>query len=193
MRLDHNPPSNVVVLDDSDDEDSPNVFRYPSRERRRRYSSRSLQQERERRAGAGPVPGISASLDSTTDDDTNEYWYTLVCGGYELDAEGEEAQAHDNSDDNLWTPSILPLYPPTASSSATPQRRRTRTTNGCGALIHLGAAPRQRLSMWTAKSNATSAVVAMDPMYFDSSAVAKIVRSSCGCVREGVGCAMWLV
>lgn len=53
------------------------------------------------------------------------------------------------------------------------------------------AAPRKRLGVWTAKNEATGAVVGLDPGYFDRTAVAKIVRSACGCVREGVGCAVW--
>lgn len=114
----------------------------------------------------------------------DEYHYTLFCGGEGSD-EGELQQCSE--------PYSPPLFPwESASTSSVPAKTCTsRSSNGCGAIIHMRAAHRKRMSVWTAKTGASDAVVGMDPMYFDSAAVAKIVRSACGCVREGVGCAVW--
>ncbi|TFK33294.1 hypothetical protein BDQ12DRAFT_738888 [Crucibulum laeve] len=114
----------------------------------------------------------------------DEYSYTLVCGGYDSEEEGE-TEEHGAEP---YRPSVLPLYPPPRSKGLVP--RRTRRTNGCGALIHMSAAPRQRQCMWTGKAEATSAVVPLDRSYFRPSDASLIVSSSCGCVREGVGCAV---
>lgn len=118
----------------------------------------------------------------------DEYTWTLFCGGHEEDTVLEETLSHDSR--GPFVPSIMPLYPPTTQSSSSSLKRTSRRTNGCGALVHMRATPRQRLGVWTAKSEASDAVVAMDSSYFDRSAVAKILRSACGCVREGVGCAV---
>ncbi|KAK2464683.1 hypothetical protein APHAL10511_003259 [Amanita phalloides] len=103
-----------------------------------------------------------------------------------------------------FVPSVLPLYPPTRASPpppdsewrARPKRQGKRATlkgtlsNGCGAIVHRKAAPRHKLGMWTAKTEAAPSVIHLDSCYFDSVAVGKMVRSVCGCVREGVGCAV---
>jgi hypothetical protein len=127
---------------------------------------------------------------SDADGDTHHvFGYTLFCGGETSSLE------MDTGDTSPFEPSPLPAFPPLpGSSSDTSTRRssrRSRVTNGCGALLHTHAGPRKRLGVWTAKSAATDVVIGMDSCYFDRAAVAKIVRSSCGCVREGVGCAVW--
>lgn len=122
-------------------------------------------------------------------EDGDEAAYTLFCGGEDVEWELES----DAGSLPAFEPSTLPLYPlPVSSSTRRPSYRKTKRTNGCGALLHTQATPRRRLGVWTAKSEASSgAVVCLDPSYFDRAAVAKIVRSACGCLREGVGCAVW--
>lgn len=109
----------------------------------------------------------------------DDYHYTLFCGSEEADEFFQEE-----------SPFVSSPLPWPSENSQPPRRRSIRRSNGCGALVHLHAAPHQRLGVWTAKTSASDAVVAMDPSYFDRAAVAKIVRSSCGCIREGVGCAV---
>jgi hypothetical protein len=55
----------------------------------------------------------------------------------------------------------------------------------------MDATPRLRQGTWTAKGEASGAVIDMESSYFDKESVAKMVRNACGCVREGVGCAVW--
>lgn len=115
-----------------------------------------------------------------------DYHFALFCGAELLGSDFEFEQETEP-----FVPPPLPWGSGYTKSSSS--RRYIRRSNGCGALVHTSAAPHQRLGVWTAKSSASDSVIPMDPMYFDSAAVAKIVRSSCGCVREGVGCAIWYV
>ena len=193
MRLDHgltgqpNPPrapspATIIVVgsptweSESEDRDGTGpVFARNDRERGGRYGR--AQQREIRRSG---------------EDDGEDFRFTLFCGG-------ENSEPEFEVDDRSWIsyePPLLPLYPSTSTAAAIPSssahaRRRSKRSNGCGALLHMHAAPRKRLGVWTAKSEASTAVVGMDPMYFDRTAVAKIVRSACGCIREGVGCTIW--
>ncbi|KAF8629277.1 hypothetical protein AX15_003535 [Amanita polypyramis BW_CC] len=146
-------------------------------------------------------------------DEQDEYRYVLRCGGQDLTSSHTNPlhdAGYDSDSDHLhhpspcssaFVPSILPLYPPRPKSSlnrpsSSPKPRRLSgsdphiSTNGCGAIIHTKAAPRPKLGMWTAKTKASDSVVHLDSCYFESLAVGRTVRSSCGCVREGVGCAM---
>lgn len=129
-------------------------------------------------------------MDTDTEKEKEQYDHILFCGG---EGEGEE-DWDDLPSVAAWEPSPLPLYPP-SSSSGRPSRRplsqRTKRNNGCGAIIHMHASPRRRQNVWMAKTEAKDVVVAMDASYFDRKAVVKILRSACGCVREGVGCAVW--
>ncbi|PFH48994.1 hypothetical protein AMATHDRAFT_64090 [Amanita thiersii Skay4041] len=121
----------------------------------------------------------------------DDFTYVLTCNGYIVD----ETEIDDDiraSSAVRFQPSILPLYPSRPSRSLTQlsSSSQSKQTNGCGAVVHTKAAPRPRSGMWTAKNEATSVVVHLDPCYFDRSMVGKIVRSSCGCVREGIGCSL---
>ncbi|KAL0947683.1 hypothetical protein HGRIS_013771 [Hohenbuehelia grisea] len=98
--------------------------------------------------------------------------YTLFCGGYD-----DSAIYYDTDAQTPFESSPLPQMP----SSAHGKRRRSRPTNGCGALVHLHAAPRSSPGAWTAPGDATDAVVAMDPGD-------RKQQGSCGCVREAIGC-----
>jgi hypothetical protein len=114
-------------------------------------------------------------------DQPDQFVYTLVCGtkvtNFDLDDKIEP-----------FKPSILPLYPPLASSSS--KKSMDRNT-GCGTIVHMHAAPRVRVGMWTAHSAAPSSVITLEASYFDTREAAEFTRSSCGCIKEGVGCAVW--
>ena len=87
-------------------------------------------------------------------------------------------------------PSISPLP---AHQWRPPPHRTTPPTNGCGAIIHTAAVPRKRCGVWMARFGSTDAVTEMDSRYFDRSVVVRMMKSPCGCVREGVGCRLWYV
>ena len=114
-------------------------------------------------------------------DQSDEYVYTLVCGTKLTDFDLDE-------DVEPFKPSILPLYPPLASSS---NKKPIDRNIGCGTIVHMHAAPRSRVGMWTARSTASTSVVTLDASYFDTREASKFTRSACGCVKEGVGCAVW--
>jgi len=117
-------------------------------------------------------------------DEELNYTYTIFCGA----GDGEDSGG-GFADQSCapFQPSLLPLYP--QSSSCGPSKKKI--SNGCGAVLHLSAAPRRRQGTWLAKDNATSVAVPMDATYFDKDAASKIVRNACGCFREGIGCAVW--
>ena len=113
------------------------------------------------------------------------YGYTLYCGG-------EEPSSSFVPETSIYVRSPLPSYPPTPSDSGLLRHDDPlRKTNGCGAVIHLRASRRDASSVWVGKDEATSAVVPMDASYFERRTVVRMIRSACGCVREGVGCAIW--
>jgi hypothetical protein len=130
----------------------------------------------------GPANPSETESRSDLDGEGQNYGYSLFCGGFESEFEVDEVLVAP------FEPAILPNSPVQPSSF-----RRSIHSNGCGALIHSYASPRNRLGVWTTKSPATDIVVPMESSYFDRAAVAKIVRNACGCVREGVGCAVWYV
>ena len=113
------------------------------------------------------------------------YGYTLYCGG-------EEPSSSFVQHTSLYVRSPLPSYPPAPSDSG-PRRHDgpLQKTNGCGAVIHLRASRRDGSPVWIGKDEATSAVVPVDASYFERHTVVRMIRSACGCVREGVGCAIW--
>jgi len=124
--------------------------------------------------------GPYTSGEQPQEEQPDEYVYTLVCGAETVNYDSGEGP---------FKPSILPLYPPTASSSRTEIKKST----GCGTVIHLRTAPRPRVGMWSAHGSSSSAVVPLDASYFEAREAAKFSRNSCGCVKEGVGCAVWYV
>lgn len=146
--------------------------------------ARGIERERASRYGRGSPPrGVLGARRG--EEDAEEFRYTLFCGAQESEADISNRR---------WTPyepSILPLYPQNVASAPPQSGKRAVKSNGCGALLHMHASPRRRLGVWTAKSEASGAVISLDAAYFDRTSVAKIVKSACGCVREGVGCAVW--
>ena len=126
-------------------------------------------------------------VDARVEDDDEDSSYVLFCGGRLRESD-------------WYNPPNLPrpLDPPTRHRASafrpaptTCRPSRARRTNGCGVLIHLNAQPRRRQGTWVACGAAAETVVRMDARYFDCCAPVKTIKSSCGCVREGVGCRVW--
>ena len=122
--------------------------------------------------------------------------YMLFCGGEPTEELNEPGYSHARSSYGADTKST-PRRRASAFCPATsppPYRRtphRVRRSNGCGALVHVSAMPNRSHGVWIARGAATGSVIGMDASYFDCHAVAKITKSACGCVREGVGCSIW--
>jgi hypothetical protein len=112
------------------------------------------------------------------------YCHTLFCGG-----EPEKLRL-SRSSTRVQPLSPLPSYPPPPPQSTSYHAHRWRT-NGCGAVVHMRASRRGNSGAWIAKNEASSAVVPLDASYFERAAVIRMVRSACGCLREGIGCAIW--
>ncbi|ETW83761.1 hypothetical protein HETIRDRAFT_432852 [Heterobasidion irregulare TC 32-1] len=118
--------------------------------------------------------------------------YMLFCGGDLPDSDSDYEHNHDYDYDHDH-----PAHPAPSRRRASafgpapaPARRgsKPRRTNGCGALVHTVALPRRRHGVWIARGTAGLAVGPMDAEYFDCKAIAKMMQSACGCIREGVGC-----
>lgn len=114
------------------------------------------------------------------------------------DPEGLEKSTHTfviycgAEEPNLPSSTTPYLTPPLPSYPRQPPRPRTfQTSNGCGAVVHTAAVPRRRCGIWTARFVGTDAIIEMDSQYFDRSVVARMMKSPCGCVREGIGCRLW--
>lgn len=126
---------------------------------------------------------LSPQTDSIAAVGPDPYSYTLFCGG------DDEQPCLNRPSTCVLSP--LPSYPPPPPSSGyQPPRWQT---NGCGAVVHMRASRRGNSGVWIARNEASSAVVPLDTSYFERAAVIRIVRSACGCLREGVGCAIWCV
>ena len=128
-------------------------------------------------------------VDVRPEDDDDDSSYVLFCGGRLRESDWY-------SPPNLPRPLDTPTrFRASAFRSPPPTRRpsfsRARRTNGCGVLIHLNAQPRRRQGTWVACGAAAETVVRMDARYFDCCAPVKMIKSACGCVREGVGCRVW--
>ncbi|TEB32176.1 hypothetical protein FA13DRAFT_288106 [Coprinellus micaceus] len=125
------------------------------------------------------LSGVSEHSQESEDDAE----YVLVCGA-EVEGQGSDCYGP-------YEPSILPIDP-----SRRPRRQSyTRPTNGCGTFVHLSASPsincrRGPGKTYIARGPATDSVVHLDPEYFDAFPGVKFERNSCGCVKEGVGCAV---
>ena len=118
-------------------------------------------------------------LDYSEDLEKSTHSFVLYCGA-------EEPHLPPTTTSHSISP--LPAYPwrpPLAPTSS--------TSNGCGAIIHMAAVPRKRCGVWMARFGSTDAVTEMDSQYFDRSVVVRMMKSPCGCVREGVGCRLWCV
>ncbi|KAI8989841.1 hypothetical protein BD414DRAFT_439182 [Trametes punicea] len=110
--------------------------------------------------------------------------YALYCGG-------EEATLRDDQDERpaAFEPSLFPVMP-SANGSSRSERKSVQRTNGCGALVHVRAYPQRSRGVWMAKEEASEAVVGLDAQYCDHPAMDKMLKSACGCIREGIGCSV---
>ena len=128
-------------------------------------------------------------VDVLTDGAHTSQAYVLYCGG-----EIAEDVVEEEVPPPRFKPALFPSCPsPVASSSASAHNKPARRTNGCGALVHVRAFLQHPRGVWMAKEDAAEAVVALDAEYCDHPAMDKMLRSACGCVREGIGCAAWCV
>ncbi|GBE80198.1 hypothetical protein SCP_0214080 [Sparassis crispa] len=141
----------------------------------------------DRGEGSGAARGAQTEEQRREGEEEEEFM--LFCGGEE------------------WGPSaVTGLHGPSFAPSPLPGRSRSRSastsasgrassqaarrTNGCGALVHMRAYPQRPRGVWVGKEEATEVVVGLDASYFERSVVAKMMKSACGCVREGIGCAV---
>ncbi|KAG2116783.1 hypothetical protein DEU56DRAFT_164747 [Suillus clintonianus] len=123
---------------------------------------------------------LSPQTDTIAAVGPDPYCHTLFCGG------DDEQLCVNRPSACVLSP--LPSYPPPPPSSGYQAPRWQ--TNGCGAVIHMRASRRGNSGVWVARNEASSAVVPLDTSYFERAAVIRMVRSACGCLREGVGCAI---
>jgi len=134
---------------------------------------------------------FSQDADARVEDEDEDFSYVLFCGGRLRESEWysqpNAPRPPDSPGPARYRASAF--RPPPAARR--PSHVRARRTNGCGVLIHLNAEPRRRQGTWVACGAAAETVVRMDPQYFDRCSSVKIIRSACGCVREGVGCRVW--
>ncbi len=137
-----------------------------------------------------PDPSLfPQEFDAHLEDDDSNSSYVLFCGGRLRESEWY-------SPPNLPRPRDSPTrHRGSAFRAPTPSCRssfpRARRTNGCGVLIHLNAQPRRRQGTWVACGAAAETVVRMAARYFDCYSTVRMIKSACGCVREGVGCRVW--
>lgn len=140
-------------------------------------------------SGGVTIQTDEASRNNNSNAPEDEGPFVLYCGGEE-----EEQPEFVPSSTGPFEPSLFPLFrssPASQSTRATTQT--TRKTNGCGAIVHMRAFPQRSRGVWVGKEEASEVVVGLDASYFERSVVVKMMRSSCGCIREGIGCAVWYV
>lgn len=135
---------------------------------------------------AVPTDDVPARTSATAPEDEGPF--VLYCGGEEKEQSGLVERAT-----GPFEPSLFPVlrsspasHAPRACAQAT-----SRHTNGCGAIVHMRAFPQPSRGVWVGKEEASEVVVGLDASYFERSVVVKMMRSSCGCIREGIGCAVW--
>ncbi|OSD04419.1 hypothetical protein PYCCODRAFT_1450928 [Trametes coccinea BRFM310] len=112
--------------------------------------------------------------------------FTLFCGGDEVFLSDEE----DDDPPRPFVPSLFPIMPSAGTSHSKPVGKSIRRSNGCGALVHVRAYPQRPRGVWMAKENASETVVGLDAQYCDHPAMDKMLKSACGCIREGIGCSV---
>ncbi|KAJ7141630.1 hypothetical protein C8R46DRAFT_581935 [Mycena filopes] len=107
---------------------------------------------------------------------------------YQLNCGVEDPLGDIYQDETPPSPQILPLplEPPAPAS-----KKRKRST-GCGTIVHFGAAV-SFTNMWRAPTGHESRwVIPLETQYFSKMLRSKLQfgKESCGCIREGVGCAV---
>ena len=182
MRLDRNSmqpvrrPGIFFEDSDSDDENRPYSFAYGEILDRRHRSFTSHQHQ---------YPSYS-SLVAEPDVNDDSPPYILVCGAKVVDSVPQQKPCAP------FEPSIFPVMPgEQASGSRSPSP--PPSTNGCGTVIHFhGACPQAQATTktFTARSRTTDIVVPLEAEYFSNQVAKTFETSPCGCVQEGIGCAV---
>ncbi|KAH8830824.1 hypothetical protein DL96DRAFT_977101 [Flagelloscypha sp. PMI_526] len=119
---------------------------------------------------------------------------TLFCGSVASNASSDHSQSSGSFHQSLF-PEMMDEEEECLDARSVP------VSNGCGALIHLRGVPKARLGVFTAKSLATreeeEVLAPLDARYFvdldltiGGNGSVQFVRSSCGCERIGIGCAV---
>ncbi|KAI0751197.1 hypothetical protein C8Q80DRAFT_1218020 [Daedaleopsis nitida] len=154
------------------------------------YSAGSVWRDWDAAAAAGrvssrPLDGVQ-TVEILNESTHAGQAFMLYCGGEEAAIEEEEEPPR------RFEPSLFPGSPssspfPSASSSRL-QGKSTHSTNGCGALVHVRAYAQRPRAVWMAKEDASESVVPLDAAYCDHPAMDKMLKSACGCIREGIGC-----
>ncbi|KAI0722499.1 hypothetical protein C8Q76DRAFT_615719 [Earliella scabrosa] len=151
------------------------------------YTSGPVWRDWDALAGAGrpqgrPTEGVQ-TVEIISESTQAGQAFTLYCGG-------EETVIVDDEPPRRFEPSLFPG----SSSQSTPSSRipgkSIRRSNGCGALVHVRAYAQRPRGVWMAKEDASETVVGMDPAYCDHPAMDKMLKSACGCNREGIGCSV---
>lgn len=103
---------------------------------------------------------------------------------------GAEDPGDIYQDDEPFRPQILPI--PLDRSPPPPSRKRKRS-NGCGTILHYGAIVSPN-NLWRAAEMIPERnIIPLENMYFSNAArkLLGIGWERCGCVKTGVGCAIW--
>ncbi|KAI9060946.1 hypothetical protein FKP32DRAFT_1631946 [Trametes sanguinea] len=111
--------------------------------------------------------------------------FTLFCGGDEMVLSDDEDEPP-----RPFVPSIFPITSPAGTSRSKPVGKSIRRSNGCGALVHVRAYPQRPRGVWMAKEDASETVVGLEAQYCDHPAMDRMLKSACGCIREGIGCSV---
>ena len=115
--------------------------------------------------------------------------FVLYCGGE------DSSVVEEDEPPRRFEPTLFPGSPssPSKSAPARTHGKAVRRSNGCGALVHVRAYPQRPRGVWMAKEDAAETVVGLDPAYCDHPSMDKMLKSACGCIREGIGCSVWYV
>ncbi|TFK94858.1 hypothetical protein K466DRAFT_534991 [Polyporus arcularius HHB13444] len=141
--------------------------------------------------GTGRVPGRGVdgvqAVEILSESTQAGQAFVLYCGGEDTSAAAEELPRR-------FQPALFPgSSSPRLPSSGSPSRahgKAARRTNGCGAVVHVRAYPQRPRGVWMAKEDAAETVVGLDPAYCDHPSMDKMLKSACGCIREGIGCSV---
>ncbi|KAI0076935.1 hypothetical protein K474DRAFT_1698048, partial [Panus rudis PR-1116 ss-1] len=179
------PPRPIITMTPSRPSTPPWITSEPSGEDEYTYSNEDFR-EYNPADESGDTSAAAAAMEDIRRDGAaghtdSEEAFMLFCGGPMRSLDSDE-------DARSFEPSVLPNFPSKASSSTTPRSHSTK--NGCGALVHMQAFPQKPRGVWVGKEEATEVVVGLDASYFERSVVAKMLKSACGCIREGIGCAV---
>ncbi|KAI0711027.1 hypothetical protein C8T65DRAFT_807642 [Cerioporus squamosus] len=141
--------------------------------------------------GSGRIPGRGAegvqAVEILSESTQAGQAFVLYCGG-------EDSSAVEEEPPRRFEPALFPgsgsSSPRSTSSSPKPHGKAVRRSNGCGALVHVRAYPQRPRGVWMAKEDAAETVVGLDPAYCDHPSMDKMLKSACGCIREGIGCSV---